>query len=77
MTKEINYEDKILVLVGGQMIDVSAADAEYLVKDSSDDYRLVDDRIYQRPRKTNPFNNPPNNLGVDKEIYTWWHKHQH
>ena len=71
------YEDKILVLVDGLEIDVSSADAEYLLTADCEDYRLIGDRIYQRPRRTNPFNNPPSGLGTDKEIYKWWHRNQH
>ena len=71
------YEDKILVLVDGLEIDVSANDAEWLVTSDSEDYLMVDNRIYQRPRKTNPFNHPPKAIAGDKQIYDWWHQNQH
>ena len=70
------YEDKILVLVDGLEIDVSANDAEWLVNADNEDYLMVDDRIYQRRPASpiNPFEHAPKHCQTHPDWYNWWHR---
>lgn len=76
MNKPDNYDNLILVLIGGMSIDLSSTDAHDLLNDDlNNDYWYDNGYIFQRPTKPNPFDHAPVQLkNRTDEAAAWWHR---